>query len=1065
MYEEAIDQPLTTEGTLELAKNWTLRYSHPHAAMGQSDTGSNEYEDSSDEYTNEGTTILTLFYSFLFFFYRKKIYIYCEKEINLISNLDDESTTATEDEDDIRARELRKQEVWLKNPTRSSDTDSGSETEVKISQDSVDNIIQESLILPVQIPNTISFQEVNVNNSDVDQDNNGAEDMQKSPDKILMIDDTLVGNTDQRVEFGSEESTYRNVACGSLIPLSDFPCNLTSDDRGNNIVNSDSHSILSNPIMCRVQNNSNTHDNVDESISEYESLVDESGLPSLNQNQKIQKESLNESNNRVNSTFDDDTSNILNNNMISLDENLDKISNTDNKLTQIINSNEVNDKAMPDLDITLSETNDSKLQTAFAGIMLPDAIPFSQTSYNNTIQPNTEEIVISFKEKLPDLITSSPNCSRESSPSSSFEIYKSTETLYDEALISDTQDKMTAEEREIYDSDGTRNYKKFTNDDKLRVKDFKRIPIVTVTSPSPTNEKSLEEAFETAKLTVPKEMPYNRMIQSDGNSSFDKLKRDLKQRKARNKIPVGELRPLSTENARKKMNIYFTNGKKPKDQSIIFPQKEKSSDIKVIELDIKPKLSNKVETKDIMKYFRKTKPEFSEKLNYKLENSENNVDRLSEIDKEFEEIKQQNEEIFSIDIEDIESKLHLNVLPMKLKVENIHEQSNMEKCEFQENYVNKENIDLNNFSQSEKKSNDDTSIEQTPLSVKQIDNILNTKSEKDNRMINFTNELPLTNDSLKTESHEINAKQIILQSNEGAFENMLLEEKTDNQCCLENVQDKVKLYKTPNFQNYDIPEIKLYEQKTNNTRSISDGNTNAKTILSTPQLDAIKTNKYDILHASDDTLNRRKNVADKTVPSLHKNSKSSSELTTLPVEREQITKVKIVEQNIEVPKRVAKMNTNHNLILDEIPKKPERKHGSSISFNVSNVQNTPNVPVRRKFLKQKANVPSPFEEGSTNNVQLNSIKINERLVESNVIINECNNVTKKNKNLEYSTETTDSNSEIDTTFNTLNNITDKRKRSQVTKSLPLINSNQRESTRSNISFKNDRTKKDKCIVS
>ncbi|XP_071876598.1 molecule interacting with CasL isoform X2 [Bombus fervidus] len=96
VYEEAIDQPLTTEGTLELAKNWTLRYSHPHAAMGQSDTGSNEYEDSSDEYTNE----------------------------------DDESTTATEDEDDIRARELRRQEFWLKNPTRSSDTDTGSETEV-----------------------------------------------------------------------------------------------------------------------------------------------------------------------------------------------------------------------------------------------------------------------------------------------------------------------------------------------------------------------------------------------------------------------------------------------------------------------------------------------------------------------------------------------------------------------------------------------------------------------------------------------------------------------------------------------------------------------------------------------------------------------------------------------------------------------------------------------------------------------------------------------------------------------------------------------------------------------
>ncbi|XP_066592367.1 F-actin-monooxygenase MICAL3 [Prorops nasuta] len=96
VYEETMDQPLTTEGTLELAKNWTLRYSHANVAAGQSDTGSNEYEDSSDEYTSE----------------------------------DDESGTATEDEEDVRARELRKLEVWLKVPPRSSDTDTGSETEV-----------------------------------------------------------------------------------------------------------------------------------------------------------------------------------------------------------------------------------------------------------------------------------------------------------------------------------------------------------------------------------------------------------------------------------------------------------------------------------------------------------------------------------------------------------------------------------------------------------------------------------------------------------------------------------------------------------------------------------------------------------------------------------------------------------------------------------------------------------------------------------------------------------------------------------------------------------------------
>ncbi|CAD6241476.1 GSCOCG00009273001-RA-CDS [Cotesia congregata] len=105
IYEEAIDQPLTTEGTIELAKNWTLRYSHPHTTTGNSDTGSNEYEDSSDEYTSE----------------------------------DEETGTATEDEEDARARELRKQEVWLKMPLRESDTETGSETEVASDEDSSEN--------------------------------------------------------------------------------------------------------------------------------------------------------------------------------------------------------------------------------------------------------------------------------------------------------------------------------------------------------------------------------------------------------------------------------------------------------------------------------------------------------------------------------------------------------------------------------------------------------------------------------------------------------------------------------------------------------------------------------------------------------------------------------------------------------------------------------------------------------------------------------------------------------------------------------------------------------------
>ncbi|XP_012255532.2 F-actin-monooxygenase Mical isoform X2 [Athalia rosae] len=105
VFEEALDQPLTTEGTLELAKNWTLRYSHPHASGHHSDSGSNEYEDSSDEYTTE----------------------------------EDESGTATEDEDEVRARELRKQEVWLEVPPGGSDTDTGSDTEVASDDDSAED--------------------------------------------------------------------------------------------------------------------------------------------------------------------------------------------------------------------------------------------------------------------------------------------------------------------------------------------------------------------------------------------------------------------------------------------------------------------------------------------------------------------------------------------------------------------------------------------------------------------------------------------------------------------------------------------------------------------------------------------------------------------------------------------------------------------------------------------------------------------------------------------------------------------------------------------------------------
>ncbi|XP_043519152.1 F-actin-monooxygenase Mical isoform X6 [Frieseomelitta varia] len=1063
VYEEAIDQPLTTEGTLELAKNWTLRYSHPHAAMGQSDTGSNEYEDSSDEYTNE----------------------------------DDESTTATEDEDDIRARELRKQEVWLKNPTRSSDTDTGSETEVKISQDSIDSITQESFTLPAQTPNLISPQEINVNNSELDQDVVSTEDIQKLSNKETVMIDTLVGNRDHQVtndtKFVSEENASQNIASGNLICSLDSSFNLVLDSRESNTVNSDSSLIVSNPIE---QNNSNKHNSVDECISEYESLIDD--LLDLDRNQQIQNKSEND---QVSFKFVDIGNNDVNDEVISVHENVDKIRNVENsELIQTVLSdhNETNNEVMPGPDITpetpdtpeITSTSNTKLQTVFAGIMLPDAIPFSQANYDNTVQPNIEEVV-SLKERLPDLITSSPNSSRDSSPSSSCEIYKSTETLYDELLMFDTQDKITAES---CDSDSsTQNYKRSTGDIpednklKLFIKDSK-IPIVTITSPSPTSEKSLEETpVENAKLTIPKGAS-GQAVQFDGNSSFDKLKRDLRQRKARNKMSVGELRPLTTENARRKIDKYFIDEKKQKAKSQNTQiQDEKSPDVKVVELDIKPKLSAKVEVKDIMKYFQKINPESSEKLNY--ERPENpkgkdctNIDELNEIDvdavvKEFEEIERQNEEIFSIDTEDIESQLHLNALLTELHLEDTNEQLNakdvnmIEDCELPSKlHEEKQNITIDSPESI-------TNSEQTQLVSQQINNILDTKSHENviinphNSAINEEQKIltsPLINDTLENtigchELQKTNTKQTILQPNSYTLKPELdggktevtsnlhieqttsqldneikfREEETNKQLGSENVQQAISIP----YLDCNILEIKLYEQKMQNTTHSKENiKTDVKQILPTPQFNNIKNNRNEALY------------------------KSSSELTSLPVEHDQVTKVKVVEQNLEIPKHVNKMNVYSNLILSntvEIPKRPERKHvHHKLSSSIRpDVQFAPDIPVRRKSSKQKSNVPCSLGE-STCNVQLSSTAINKRLVESD--INNSNTINTETNKLRHSTEMTKSNSEISKTTNTLGNTVDEQ--SRLTKSPPLINSDQRDSAKS-IPSKNDRTKKDKCVVS
>lgn len=96
-YDDALEQPVTKEGTLKLAERWKKIYSkgkHSDLDAYSSSDDNSYYENSSD---------------------------------------DSDSDTATEGEEEIRARELRKQEVRVEPPVVQTDT--GTDTEVKTNLD------------------------------------------------------------------------------------------------------------------------------------------------------------------------------------------------------------------------------------------------------------------------------------------------------------------------------------------------------------------------------------------------------------------------------------------------------------------------------------------------------------------------------------------------------------------------------------------------------------------------------------------------------------------------------------------------------------------------------------------------------------------------------------------------------------------------------------------------------------------------------------------------------------------------------------------------------------------
>lgn len=946
---------------------------------------------------------------------------------------DDESTTATEDEEDIRARELRKQEVWLKHPTRSSDTDTGSETEVKISQNSVDNVTQESLALPesisVQAPNLMPSQEANNSDTLIDQDIVDPKIIQSSSNTETLRTDMLTANTGQQVG-----NTSRSEACGSIIPILDFSLDLISDDAVNNIASTGPSLGTSNRLVA--EDCLNRSNNMDGCISERENVGEGNVLSNANRIEEVSNALANENeHSQSNSQLNHIGSNELSDKMISINDESSIINFVRDESTRNIISvnNELND--VPSGLVVTSETSntlDTELQTAFAGIMLPDAIPVSQTSYDNTMLLNTEESG-SFKEKLPDLITSSPSRSRESSPSSSSEIYKSTETLYDELYMSDTLDKSSAEELE---SDDSRKCGKFNGDVlnkkgnklKLFIKNLEQIPLVTITSPSPTNERPSEKAsVEITKLTVPKKV-LHQPVQSDGNSSFDKLKRDLRQRKARNKIPVGELRPLSTENARKKMSKYFVEETKQKTKT----RNKNSPDVEIVEFDIKPKLSTKVEAKDIMKYFATAKAGSSENLaaiggkevknkdDISVSMGDNNIDAIN---LQIEEIEPKGEELFSIDTKDIESKLHFHTPPTNLYLEDTGRQN-----------------DVGNGNEGEERK---SSVERlgTEISTRQTYSV----SEGNINLESSTLESKVHGD--KTEVTVDSHEDIKSEARQTAL--------------------------TPLLDNVAM-NVSLHEDKTATTvNSHKNVETNAKQVTLTPQLDKVKVthiDKTNAMYASDSTLNMRKETANEAGV-LHKASKSSYELTSFPSEL--LAKVKVVEQIIEAPKQVDKINIGNNTVssdaVDEAPKRPERKHvqhelSSSAKSPICSMQSVPEIPARKRSAKRKS-IVAPLLEESTSTVQSSSTVTNERLTAPDIVTDTDKNTIHIGANeLQHSVEVVDNINEANKLSNTIGNTSVEQKHSHPAKSLASMKSDQCESTKS-VPPKNDRSRKDRCVVS
>lgn len=606
--------------------------------------------------------------------------------------LDDESGTATEDEEDVRARELRKQEVWLKVPPRSSDTDTGSETEVKHSQDSIDPaIVQESFISFESRVTPSSMSNVNTNDSELSSDRNPLGGLLEFSNETALASNELAknihgqNNTISAHKNGTSlniiSQISENVICATDSVLLPIPNNI--DDN----ISDQNESLI--PLTDGVLNN---HLDKEDCNSEYESFVDET----------IRLD-LDESDNKIRDCMQNvDILDIDIKNLTSNSTNFDV--NVNNLSTNILIENSLDLSTIHNLEAESVEDNCLEASSEeVAKITVADITPCIETSKDFRVSDSETTF---NADDLPNVIVSSLNESNEScsSSSSSSEIYQSMEMLYSGNLaISDHLDDHLEYSKfnlpdeikilrcenisvtnqcegsdfinknknvKFIDDDNNVTSGNFRTDKKVDIRSTTPMltasvlqesvyPVVTVTSPSPTQEIQLEQlSLEPSKLLVPLE---SHSIPNFDNcdNAFDKLKRDLKQRKEKNKATGNGLRPLSTEYARLKMNKYFTENKKmiPKSQPTQSEKAENTS-TEIVKLHIKPKLSNKVNAEEMLKYFNKS-------------SSNNNKSKSSDIVA----IEQNERQKLEIGIEEISSLCEKDIDAIDQQFNRIEEQN------------------------------------------------------------------------------------------------------------------------------------------------------------------------------------------------------------------------------------------------------------------------------------------------------------------------------------------------------------------------------------------------------